>query len=140
MRTILLAALLMSGCADWHAQKSCTFGGATPAEDAACAAQNFGSEGALYAVQQEAAEHPGDCKAFVRRVQAALPQYTVLGLYSCPDAYQCHVSALVNVAGTAYVVDNGALGIPGSVMPLAEFDKWFDQFYVIDSLAAIGGK
>jgi hypothetical protein len=46
MKLILLAAAMLASCAT--TDHSCTFGGATPADDDRCAVQNFGVEGAAY--------------------------------------------------------------------------------------------
>ena len=124
MRALALC-LLLSGCSFYdvrHAPASCMFGGSTPETDLVCAEKNFGNS--LFAINAHARELGGDCKAHVRAVARMRPD--ALGVYTTVRGIG-HVSALVD----GYVLDNGALGIPGDVMALDEFRKWYGPEFEI---------
>lgn len=119
----LIAALALPGCASLKSSGGCLFGGATEAEDAICAARNFGVEGELYTAIPQVT---GDCKDHVLATARKLAgRYATEAVVSCPSFLtECHASTLVHTPKGDFVIDNGALRYPGDVMTLAQFRDW----------------
>lgn len=133
---VLLLSAALSGCGMHFIDarslaRGCAFGGATPEEDLRCAERNFGSAGALYAVNDQAkrvvAGKENSCKDHVAAVARRRP--AAQGLYTTVDGVD-HVSAVVD----GHVLDNGALGLPGDVMPLDEFRAWYGPDFEVAGL------
>jgi hypothetical protein len=134
--------------AGWRPTKSyCLFGGETPQINAYCSRQQFGEEGYLMAINQQAtASLPpeADCKDHARTVIALLQREAELRtqrIYSCPEGagagQACHVSVLVtNAKGGQWVLDNGAVvsstvGVAG-VVAFNGFSSEVDGTYWVD--------
>lgn len=113
---VVAVAVLLSSCAT----SPCgLFGSADAAVNQQCAIERFGATAPLWSLNEDA-KRAVTCAGHLARIQAqrpdAEPLYTMV--HGMP-----HVSAVVD----GYVLDNGALGIPGDIMALDEFMVWWKR-------------
>lgn len=134
--------------AGWRPSKTyCLFGGETPKVNAYCALQNFGYEGYLAAINQQALlslPEGAHCREHTAAVAALLkdqPDLRSQMIYSCPKGVgpgvPCHVSILATTPdGRQWVLDNGAIvnatvGVSG-VVAMRDFAAEVQQAYWVD--------